>query len=143
MMKKISDAAPAAFLSVASVAVLAGFLNESMALQRIEEVLPWPWSVAWLISLLAGAMAVLLGVSFRSRKGKHGKLQDIGQALELGGYPLVGGALIAYDLVLLGGFPLGRVFLSVCFMLALASAFLGPWLVLIRDLVRAWRYPKA
>jgi hypothetical protein len=141
MLKKISDAAPAALLGLASTLVLTDAIPSSMAIARIEQVINYPWSIVWLWALLFGALAIVVGVSFRSRKGKHGRLQEVGQGLEVGGYPLVGGALVTYAAVLMVQLTFATAGMSVLFMFSLASVFIGPWAVLLRDLYRAG-HPK-
>jgi len=141
MLKKISDAVSAALIGLASALVLIDAIPSSMAIARIEQVINYPWSVVWLWALLAGTLAIVIGISLRSRKGKHGKLQEVGQGLELGGYPLAGGAIVTYAAVLMVQLTFATAGMSVLFMFSLASVFLGPWAVLLRDLYRAG-HPK-
>jgi hypothetical protein len=142
MLKKISDAAPAAFIALGSTSILFGVFRESQTIERLTEVLTWPFSVLWLVMLTLGSVADIVGICLRSRVGKVGRPQTIGQGLEMFGTFAVGSMFVAYACVLAAQFPTWSIFPSLCWFGALASAFLGPWIVIVRDIVRAHRNPK-
>jgi hypothetical protein len=141
MLKKIADAAPAAFVTLGSGAILIGALRHSQTVERLEEVLPPPWAVSWLITVFVGSIAVVVGVSLRSRVGKIGRPQIWGQGLELFGNFAVGSMFLVYALILFAQFPFWSIFPSLCWFGALASTFFGPWAVIVRDIIRAHREP--
>ena len=138
MMQRIADSLPATIIALASGAVLAQLAPGS---ESIEHVLAYPLSVYWLISILVGSLTVVVGVWFRpspreTRLGEVPRRAVVGQGLEFAGNAVAGGMLTVYAVVLLAAGGMTS-FLAVCFMLALSSAYLGPWLVIIRDLYRA------
>lgn len=142
MMKKIADAAPAAFVVLGSSAILVGELRHAQTVERLERVLPPPWTVCWLITILLGSIAVVVGISLRSRIGEVNRPQIWGQGLELGGNLAVGSMFVIYAVVLDVLFPFWVIFPSLCWFGALASTFLGPWAVIVRDIIRAHREPR-
>lgn len=139
MMKKIADMAPASFVALGSGAILFGALRHSQTVERLEEILPPPWAVVWLITIFLGSIAVVVGVSLRSRTGKVGRPQIWGQGLELAGNLAAGSMFVVYAVILNAQFPFWTIFPSLCWFGALSSAFFGPWAVIVRDLIRAHR----
>ena len=142
MMKKIADALPAAFVAVGSGAILLGQFRHSRTIQQLITVLTWPWSLMWVATIFLGSIAVVVGVSLRSRKGEIGRPQVIGQGLELAGNLAAGSMFVVYAVILNAQFPIEMIFPSLCWFGALASTFLGPWLVIVRDIIRAHRRPE-
>ena len=140
MIKKVADAAPATFVALGSGYILGGTVARTATMDRLNEVLSWPWSVWWCAAIFLGALCVVVGVTLRSRDPlKNGRPQDIGQGLELFGDSLVGSMFLVYMLVLAAQYPVLMIFPSLCWFLALASAFWGPFWVIVRDIVRAHR----
>lgn len=140
MLKKVAAASPAAFIALGSGYILAADAINTQTMDRLEEILSWPWSVFWVVMVCLGAAGVVVGVALRSRDpAKNGRPQDIGQALELFGNSLVGSMFLVYMLVLAAQFPLLTIFPSLCWFMALASGFWGPFAVIIRDIYRAHR----
>lgn len=137
MMKRISDALPSALIAVGTGSVLGGFAQTSSS---IERVLPYPASIFWIIALFVGSLAVIAGVCLRTRKPSRRGIW--GQGLELVGLGLVGGMMITYAAALWSQFGFGTSWLSIVFMVALGSVFLGPWAVIVGDLVVASHTPR-
>jgi hypothetical protein len=140
MLKKIADAAPAAFIALGSGSILSGLFDRSQTIERVQEVLPYPWSIFWLSMMVLGSLAVVAGICLRSRIGENGRKQDIGQGLELAGNFAVGSGFLVYALVLEAIFPFWTIFPSLCWFLALASCFYGPFVVIVRDIGRAHQH---
>lgn len=140
MIKKIADAAPATFVALGSCYILGGAIGEAQTMDRLNRVLPWPWSCWWVAMIFLGSICVVVGVCLRSRNpAENGRPQDVGQGLELFGDSLVGSMFLVYMLVLVVQFPFPAIFPSMCWFLALASTFWGPFAVIVRDIVRAHR----
>jgi hypothetical protein len=139
MLKKIADAAPAAFIATGSGSILLGIFGQSQTIERVQEVLPYPWSIFWLTMMVLGSLAIVVGVCLRSRTGKNGRPQDVGQGLELAGNFAVGSGFFVYAMVINALFPFWSIFPSLCWFCALASCFYGPFVVIVRDIVRAHR----
>jgi hypothetical protein len=140
MMKKIADMLPAVFTGVGSGAILTSTtFHYSQTVQRVVTIIDWPWSMVWLATIFAGSAGVIVGISLRSRHGKIGRPQIWGQGLELAGNLAVGSMFVVYALILNAQFPFWMIFPSLCWFGALASTFLGPWAVIVRDIIRAHR----
>jgi Ca2+/Na+ antiporter len=141
VMKKIADAAPAVFVVLGSGSILIGIFRHSQTIERLNEVLTWPWSAVWLATIFLGSIALLVGISLRSRTGKVGRPQIWGQGLELAGNLAVGSMFIVYAVVLNAQYSFWNIFPSLCWFGALSAAFFGPWAIIVRDIVRAHREP--
>lgn len=140
MIKKVADMAPATFVALGSGSILIGAAVGSQTMDRLEEVLSWPFSVYWVSMIFLGSAATVVGVALRSRDPlKNGRPQDVGQGLELFGNFTVGSMFLIYMLILAVQYPLLAIFPSLCWFLALASTFWGPFAVIVRDVVRAHR----
>jgi len=140
VLRKIADAAPATFVTLGSGYIIGGGLAGTQTMDRLNEVLSWPWSIWWVAMIFLGGISLVVGVALRSRDpAKNGRPQDIGQGLELFGNSLVGSMFLVYMLVLAVQYPLLAIFPSLCWFLALASTFWGPFAVIVRDIGRAHR----
>jgi len=138
MMQRAVDSAPAGIIGGSALAVLVGHAPGS---ESIERVLNYPWSVYWLIALATGALSVFVGVWLRpsaaaARNGAPHHRYTMGLYLEWVGNSLAGGMLIVYAVALVALAGWGS-FLAIIFMTAFAGTFMGPWLLITRDLYRA------
>lgn len=140
MIKKVADAAPATFVTLGSGYILGGAVANTTTMDRLNQVLPWPWSAWWVAMIFIGGSCVIAGVCLRSRDPlKNGRPQDVGQGLELFGNSLVGSMFLVYMLILAAQFPVWTIIPSLCWFLALAATFWGPFAVIVRDIIRAHR----
>jgi hypothetical protein len=141
VLRKIADAAPATFIAAGAGSILFGFFRDAQTLERLNTVLPFPWSVFWLVMMFLGSIAIAVGIFLRSTDPltEPGRPQVVGQGLELFGSFAVGSMFFVYSLVLLASIPFWSIFPSLCWFWALASSFYGPFAVIVRDIVRAHR----
>lgn len=92
-------------------------------------------SIIWVWMLFLSCMALIVGVWLRTPHHSEGRV--IGLGIELGAGFIAGGMPLIYAIAIGFAVGWGVGFLSICFMLALASAFLGPWAVMLLTSMRA------